>query len=346
MKESENGFEVIPEGNEQQVSTTKGQNEAVAAIETMLDVGPDPVSTQPRGQDELPSSGEATEQFGEPEREAEPTSEANPPQEEHQAVEVEQEQESAPLYTVKVQGEERQVTLDDLQSGYMMQSDYTRKTRGLSDERAQFEQERQQVTQERQQYSQLLTQLQKNIQTLNGEEPDWAALAAKDPVGYIQQKENWNRRQQVVQAAQQEQQRVAELEQQDHQQRTASFMQSQREALLRAKPEMADKEKGQKFFQDINTYAANQYGFTPQEVGAVMDYRLLLIVEKAMLFDKAQKAGSQVQQQVSTKPNQVVKPGSAKGTQVVRSKANRLARERLERTGDVRDAAAAIESFL
>jgi hypothetical protein len=37
-----------------------------------------------------------------------------------------------PLYAVTVQGEEQQVTLEELRGGYMRQSDYTKKTQGLS----------------------------------------------------------------------------------------------------------------------------------------------------------------------------------------------------------------------
>lgn len=44
------------------------------------------------------------------------------------------------LYTVKVGGEERQVTLDELRSGFMMQADYTRKTQELAQERQRLQQ--------------------------------------------------------------------------------------------------------------------------------------------------------------------------------------------------------------
>ena len=39
------------------------------------------------------------------------------------------------LYAVKIDGEEQQVTLDELQAGYQRQGDYTRKTQELADER-------------------------------------------------------------------------------------------------------------------------------------------------------------------------------------------------------------------
>jgi hypothetical protein len=44
-------------------------------------------------------------------------------------------------YTVKIDGVEKQVTLDELQKGYMMNSDYTKKTMELADQRKQLEQQ-------------------------------------------------------------------------------------------------------------------------------------------------------------------------------------------------------------
>ena len=43
-------------------------------------------------------------------------------------------------YTIKVDGEESQVTLEELQDGYQRQADYTRKTQELADERRRLQQ--------------------------------------------------------------------------------------------------------------------------------------------------------------------------------------------------------------
>ncbi len=43
-------------------------------------------------------------------------------------------------YTIKVDGEEQQVTLDELQDGYSRQADYTRKTQELASERQRLQQ--------------------------------------------------------------------------------------------------------------------------------------------------------------------------------------------------------------
>ena len=55
------------------------------------------------------------------------------------SVEVQQEP-TGEAYTVKVDGEERQVSLDELRDGYQSQSDYTRKTQELAAERKRLQQ--------------------------------------------------------------------------------------------------------------------------------------------------------------------------------------------------------------
>ena len=59
-------------------------------------------------------------------------------------------------YTVKVNGEDVNVTLDDLKNGYSRTSDYTRKSQQLAEQRKQFEQQQAQIQAER-------TQLAENL---------------------------------------------------------------------------------------------------------------------------------------------------------------------------------------
>src|SRR5215475_12144916 len=68
----------------------------------------------------------------------------------------------APAQTFKVQinGEEREVSLNDLLSGYQQGQDYTKKTQSLAQERQQFSQEAAQLEQMRQQMLSVLEQTQ------------------------------------------------------------------------------------------------------------------------------------------------------------------------------------------
>ena len=60
---------------------------------------------------------------------------------------VEEEEEQQPqLYTIKVDGEDVEVTLDELQNGYSRQRDYTRKTQELAEQRKSFEAKQKEVS--------------------------------------------------------------------------------------------------------------------------------------------------------------------------------------------------------
>ena len=68
----------------------------------------------------------------------EPTPQEQPQQEEQE--EPEEQPQEEPKYKVKVGNEEVEVTQEELVRGYMRQSDYTRKTQELANQRHQFEQ--------------------------------------------------------------------------------------------------------------------------------------------------------------------------------------------------------------
>lgn len=77
------------------------------------------------------------------------------PESTEQEQDSEPEQEEEPKYKVKVDGEEIEVTQDELLRGYMRQKDYTQKTQALAEQRRQFEQYRPQYQpQPQQQYQQ------------------------------------------------------------------------------------------------------------------------------------------------------------------------------------------------
>ena len=50
------------------------------------------------------------------------------------------EEPSGEAYTIKVDGEEQEVSLEELRDGYQRQSDYTRKTQELASERRRLQQ--------------------------------------------------------------------------------------------------------------------------------------------------------------------------------------------------------------
>ena len=142
--------------------------EAAEAISGFLDEGPE---TNPQqGQNsvvEKPADEEKIEQLGEADEPLQ-TSEPQTQQVADEAgveIDIDKDPETGELYTVTVQGETRQVPLDDLKSGYMLQADYTKKTQSLADERRFINEQATAVNAERQQYVTLLTSLEQQLTT-------------------------------------------------------------------------------------------------------------------------------------------------------------------------------------
>jgi hypothetical protein len=119
-----------------------------------------------------------------------------------------EEQEQPQTFTVKLDGKEVSVTLDELQKGYSRTQDYTRKTQQIAEVRKQVEQETQAVRAERQQYAQLLGALQAQLQATEPQ-VDLDRLYHEDPIEWVRQKEVMRERQEKAYAIQAEQQRLS-----------------------------------------------------------------------------------------------------------------------------------------
>ena len=109
-----------------------------------------------------------TDEFDHLDDEQDSESDEDREQPEHNEDGDNQEQSDEPKYKVKVDGQEVEVTQEELLRGYMRQSDYTRKTQQLANQRQQIEQFYAQ-RQMPQQYQQQQPQVQQNQQreTLN-----------------------------------------------------------------------------------------------------------------------------------------------------------------------------------
>lgn len=114
--------------------------------------------------------------------------------EQQEGQEQDQEQPAEPQkFTVKVDGEEKQVTLEELQKGFMMQSDYSRKTQEIAEARRAIQQEQHEAQMQRQQsmqdLSQRIEQLDQLAKSLTAS-VDLEQLRDYDPSEYLKHKDN------------------------------------------------------------------------------------------------------------------------------------------------------------
>jgi len=263
-------------------------------------------------------------------------------QEEQSEEDEESEEQDQPThFTVKVDGKEVEVTLDELQKGYSRTQDYTRKTQQIAEIRKQVEVETEAVRAERAQYAQMLGALQAQLQGTETQ-IDWDRLYHEDPIEWVRQKEVMRERQEKFQAIQFEQQRIAQLSQQEQQQHFESHLQAQHTKLLEVIPEWKDQAKA-KTEKQLLVEFGKKTGFTPEELSAIVDHRAVVALRKAALYDQMMTKRKAITPVTNNGPRPA-KPGAAgrvsQTTEAVRAK------QRLAKTGRVDDAASAIYQML
>jgi uncharacterized protein (DUF3084 family) len=252
-----------------------------------------------------------------------------------------EEKEQPQTFTVKVDGKEVSVTLDELQKGYSRTQDYTRKTQQIAEVRKQVEQETQAVRAEREQYAQLLGALQTQLQS-SEPQVDLERLYHEDPIEWVRQKEVMRERQEKLGAIQSEQQRLAQVAQYEQQRAMEAQFASQQEALLAALPEWKDPKKA-KAEKALVIESAKAAGFSDEDLKSVYDHRLVLLLRKAALFDQMVSKRQGIKPVVNNGPR-TAKPGAA--GRVSTTTESTRAKQRLAKSGRIDDAASAIELLL
>jgi hypothetical protein len=253
-----------------------------------------------------------------------------------------EEVEEQPVYRVTVDGEEIEVTQDELINGYSRQQDYTRKTQELANQRKTIEQQAQELAQRDAIYAQLLPKMEAQLQGELVNEPDWDSLYNDDPIAFVREKQLWDEKKEKLKAAQAEQQRLQQESYAQQQQLIAQQVQEGQQRLLEIIPEWKNAEVASKEKLAIRDYGINVLGYSPQEMDAIYDYRALLGLRNAWLNSKTVEATKKKPTQKA--PARVARPGTTTRKKSV-APAKR-AKQVLAKTGKVQDAAKVFEQFL
>lgn len=338
-------FERAQEGSAEEAANNilnmwNSQEEQPTDEETeTTDVNEEEVEEEETEEDEV-ETNEDSEDAEEAEEEVEET-------EETEEEEVEEETEEESKYTVKVNGEEFEVDIDELKSGYQRQSDYTRKSQELAEQRKQNEAiqaERIRLEQERQMYANGLQQLQAyQTEKLNTfKDVDWDTLKEEDPYQYMLKKDEYRDAQEKARNAAQQQKIVKQQQQAQAEQARAQFVQEQYAKLTEALPEWNDENSTVK--EDIRKFAISS-GYAPEEIDQLADHRSVLILKKAMEFDKLTTKVKPKKKAVKKVPK-VQKSGRGKVKSEAAADAAKKKRTRLKKSGNTDDAASVFYDML
>lgn len=253
-----------------------------------------------------------------------------------------EEDEQPQVFTVKVDGKEIEVTLDELQKGYSRTQDYTRKTQQIAETRKAVEAEVVAIRAEREQYAQLLGALQQQLETAGEQPVDWERLYTEDPIEWVRQRELARDKQERKAAIQSEQQRLSHLTVQQQTEEMKAKLVQEQELLISAVPEWKDSKKATAEKALLLEFG-RKIGFSEDELKNVYDHRAVIALRKAALYDQMVSKRKDIKPVVNNGPRPV-KPSAA--GRVSQSTEGTRAKQRLAKTGRVDDAARAIELLL
>ena len=270
---------------------------------------------------------------------------------EHESSELEPEDDETEeeyVFNVSIDGEDTEVNQDELIKGYQRQSDYTRKTQLLADDRKGIDEQKALLVQERQQVLAMLQQQQfgNNAELEKFNNVDWAELKEYEPDKYLMMREEQREAATRIQTHQHEQNRFAQAQQQEYGAQMQRYLAEEDAKLVDQIEGWGSPESKKAVQSDIASYA-KQVGYSDDELGNLADSRALLLMHKARLYDEMQGSGKDLVSKKKAKAvRRVARGGTPTSTSQKESKRSSDLRSRARKSGSVDDAAAAFMDMI
>lgn len=252
------------------------------------------------------------------------------------------------FYVVKIDGEELEVSEDELLSGYQRQRDYTRKTQELADQRKALEIEIDSLKAERTKYVKSLElsleEESKELEKYN--DIDWATLRKEDPNQFLLLHHEMSEVRQKI-----SDKKAAREEALSKSDTSASRLEEERlEREATRVKEMVEGWEGeghQKLVNELREQATKE-GFTDEDGDLFKSAMVIKLLQKANKYDALQqKKETVVKKKVSRKVPKVIKSGNKSDSASAKRIANSQKQmERLKQTGNLKDSVALFEQYL
>ena len=239
------------------------------------------------------------------------------------------------LFTVKVDGEEQQVDLEELTRGYSGQKYIQKKMQEVSVLRKEYEDMTEKASQDRQMLAQLTQRLQSEGIPPVPEYPS-EELRNSDPLGYLEAEADYRRAVDARNRWEQQTRAIMEQEQQYKQQQNEAFIAEQVAKVSEWMPEFSNPEKQATIIQDIKSKSQKYYGLTDEQLNTVKTADELRILRDALKYRElvANKSKSQ-QKTEGARP--VVKAAAKRAEDAGRAANAKRAKAAMKRSGSVDD---------
>ena len=300
------------------------------------------LNAQEASQDQ-PQEQEVTEEVAQ----AEETQEVSEDQEDNT------ESEEAPqpeTYRIKAEGEEHEVTFDDLVKNYQLEANVRKKMESLAHEKKEVEQLKTNLKSQEVEFVRMQEQRAKMAeglarieQALNDQKEDFSHLKETDPTLYARKVAEDLERKQKLDSVKQHQYRLAQEQQAEQMKMLQRKVTEEKKLMAEKIPDIVHPEKGEKIKSEMRAYAKSK-GFTDQEFDGFIDSRFAEVLYDATQQNKLSKSKPEIVKKVKKAPK-MLKSGVATPSNNESDKIRKL-KSHAKKTGKLKDVANVFEAML
>lgn len=259
-----------------------------------------------------------------------------PPEEEPSA-----DQEDIDDYTVDVlvDGKKQEVTLKELKSKYSGSQYIEKQIQKSVEARKAVETHAENLFKANTVMMAKLNQIDSVLATIAEPQIDWERLKATDVNAYFLKRDEQREAQEKRAQLQQEARRVHAEQERLSSEAQQRYTRDEAEKLMLKMPDLADPKKGKALMGRMVT-AAQHYGYTPEEVDAVIDHRAMTVLHDAMLYRELVSRRKATTGEQPSARKVMVKPSAAKpGMQTQKKRLDAQVLKRARDSGKPEDVA-------
>ena len=243
------------------------------------------------------------------------------------------------IFTVKVDGVEKQVDRDELIANYQINKASTQRFEEAAAIRKEAESQKEAYLQQQQVLSNAVQHFQNVAQQwAQQSQPNWQDLLENNPHEYLRQKELFEAKQVEVNKANATQQYLMQQQQTQEREYLGQHLEQEGKRLLDIIPEWQDKAKRTNEEQELISYLTNQ-GYSKQDLLNLNESRAanIKLALNAMRYDKLVNQAKSSNKKVENLPPRIERSGNSN----IQKSGLDEAKSKLAKSGSLNDAAAA-----
>lgn len=234
---------------------------------------------------------------------------------------------------VEIDGE--QLTLEEVKLGYLRQSDYTKKTQAVAEQRKAVEEESQYYAST---LNSLLTAVGADVQRFQG--VDWERAAVENPDQYRQAKQAYEHSLQTFNGIRGQ---VEDFVERTKKTQEAALKAQAKEAVAVLKATIPGWSND--LYAQIGEYAQKELGFAPEEFNNIADHRAIRSIWDSMQYTRGRKVVTE--KKVKVAPTKTLSDKRATESKVIHNrKQMNKQRELLRNSGKIDDAVSLLANRL